>query len=243
MALPRIASLTYDLELPLSKKKILFRPFVVKEQRNLLVAMESEDASDVERNIKQVLQNCTLTEDIDIDRLPLIDVEYYFLNLRARSVGEVVENKYKCTSPRVSDGAECGNIMDVKVNLLDIKVNMNGNAGDIVQLTDKIKVKLKYPEFSVMRRAQDATNVSDFTFALMAESIDYIFGGEQMYHAHESTPAELVEFVESLPQAQFEKLEKFFENLPRLEKKIEFRCTKCGADHVMDVEGLESFFV
>jgi hypothetical protein len=241
MALPRIDSPIYEIDLPLSKKHIKFRPFLVKEQKNLLMAMEADDIDTAERNIKQVLQNCTLTEGIDIESLPLLDVEFYFLNLRARSVGEVVENKYKCTS--MVGEKECGNTMDVKVNLLDIKVEMPDTISDTVQLTDKIKVKLKYPEFSVMKRVKDSANVSDFAFTLIAESIENIYDGEQFYYAHESSPAELIEFVESLNQTQFAKLEEFFNNLPKLRKKIDFKCSKCGANHSIDVEGLENFFV
>jgi hypothetical protein len=238
--LPKIDSPVYELDLPLSKIHIKFRPFLVKEQRNLMMAIEANDIDTAERNIKQVLQNCTLTQDINIEKLPLLDVEYYFLNLRARSVGEMVENKYKCVN-MVGD-KQCGNVIDIKVNLLDIKPEFPPNISDTVKLTDKISVKLKYPEFSVMKRVKDSSNVSDFAFTLIAESIESIFDGEQMYYANEYKPSELVDFVESLGQEEFSKLEEFFENLPKLRKKIELKCSKCNHEHTLDVEGLESFF-
>ena len=241
MALPKIDAPTYELTLPLSNKKIKFRPFLVKEQRNLLMALESDDSETIENNIKQVLINCTLTDAIDFEILPIIDIEYYFLNLRARSVGEVVENRYKCNN--IVEDRECGNLMDVQVNILDIKVEKNDDIKDVIQITDKLSVKLKYPEFSLLKRASKSESTTQLAFDVIAESIEYIYDGEQFYYASETDPAELIEFVESLSQAQFEKLEEFFTNLPKLNKTIDSKCSKCGFDHKIDVEGLESFFV
>jgi len=239
MALPKIDAPVYELDLPLSKKHIRFRPFLVKEQRNLMMAMESDDKDTIEKNIRQVLHNCTLTEGIDIDQLPILDVEYYFIQLRARSVGEVVENKYKCEN--VVNDTSCGNIMESKLNLLDIKVNMPENVSDVVQLTGKLSVKLKYPEFSILSQSISKT-ATDLAFAMVINSIEYIFDGEQYYYAKESTPQELTEFIESLSQEQFTKIENFFENLPTLNKVVEMNCNKCGFHHKIEVEGLESFF-
>ena len=148
MPLPKIDTPVFDLLLPLCKKKVKFRPFLVKEQKNLLMAMESGERDTIEKNVKQVLQNCTLTENIDIDKLPVIDIEYYFLNLRARSVGEIVENKYRCDNE--VEGNKCGNVMEVAVNLLDLKVTNIKEDNDLIQLTDDVFIKLRYPEFSVL---------------------------------------------------------------------------------------------
>jgi len=241
MALPRIDTPVYDLELPLSKKKIRFRPFLVKEQRNLMMAMESDDKETIERNIRQVLHNCTLTEGLDIDKLPIIDVEFYFINLRARSVGEVVENKYRCENE--VEEKRCGNLMDVNFNLLEIQIDSDPTMSDVIQINNQISVKLKYPEFSIVQRASKFENTTDMAFDMIVESIEYIFDGEQYYYAEESDPAELIEFVESLNQAQFEKIEEFFNKLPKLNKKIEVDCKKCGFHHTINVEGLDSFFV
>jgi hypothetical protein len=242
MALPKLDTPVYELELPLSKKRIKFRPFLVKEQRNLLMALEANDSETVKTNIKNVLSNCTLSNDADIESLPVVDVEYYFLHLRARSVGEIVENSYKCNNEVELDKI-CGNIMDVKVNLLDIGVDMPEGIQDTIRITDKISIKLKYPEFSVMEKINTDSTVEDFAFKLIADSIEYIHDGEQFYYAKESSPEELLEFVESLSQSQFDKLQEFFEKLPRLKTKVDFKCGKCGYDHSIDVEGLESFFV
>ena len=240
MALPKIDTPVYDLELPLSKKKIRFRPFLVKEQRNLMMAMESDDKETIERNIRQVLHNCTLTEDLVIDKLPIIDVEFYFINLRARSVGEVVQNRYRCENE--VEEKPCGNLMDVELNILEIQPDMTGVVDDVIQVNDRISVKLKFPEFSILERANKFESVTDMAFDMIAESVEYIFDGEQYYYAAESEPDDIIEFIESLNQDQFNKIENFFNNLPKLNKSIEVDCKKCGFHHTIQVEGLDSFF-
>jgi hypothetical protein len=240
MALPKIDVPVYELDLPLSKKHIRFRPFLVKEQKNLLMAMESGDKQSIEQNVKQVLNNCTVTEGVDIEKLPVLDVEFYFLNLRARSVGEVVENKYRCDN-KVDDKV-CGNIMETSLNLLDIKVENLVEGEDVIQLTEEISIKLKYPEFSILNKLSKLESVSDVAFKMIAESVEYIYDGEQFYYAKETTTEELIEFIENLNQSQFAKIEDFFANLPKIEKKIEMKCSRCGFEHRLDVEGLESFF-
>lgn len=240
MALPKIDAPVYEIDLPLSKKHIRFRPFLVKEQRNLMMAMEANDKETVEKNVKQVLHNCTLTEDIEIESLPIIDVEFFFLNLRARSVGEIVENKYRCENE--VDGKKCGNLMESNVNLLDINVDMTNIPDKNIQLTKTVSIGMKYPEFSSLESAIKFDSPTDIAFELIIQSIEYIFDGEQYYYAKETSKEEMVEFIESLNQEQFSKIEDFFNNLPKLNKKIEMTCSKCNFHHHLDVEGLESFF-
>lgn len=245
MALPKIDVPVYDLELPLSKKKVRYRPFLVKEQRNLMMALESEDYKNIESNIKQVLMNCTVNGDIDIDKLPIVDVEYYFIHLRAKSVGEISENRYRCNNEITDeDGGkkECGGLTDVNVNLLDIYVQQNPDIKDNIKLTEKILMKLKYPHFNIVQRAAQTKDLNDFAFQMIIDSIEYIHDGEQFYYASETPRQELVDFVESLNTQQFAKLEEFFNNLPKLQKKVEFKCKKCGFEHKIEVEGLENFF-
>lgn len=240
MALPKIDTPIYELDLPLSKKHIRFRPFLVKEQKNLLMAMESGEKESIEQNIKQVLNNCTVTEGIDIEKLPVLDVEFYFLNLRARSVGEIVENKYRCDNK--VDDAVCGNVMESSLNLLEMKVTNIKEGNDVIQLNDNFSIKLKYPEFSVLHKLSKLEDMSDIAFEMIADSVEYIYDGEQFYYANEVSHGEIVEFIESLSQQQFQKIEEFFEDLPKLEKRIEMKCSRCGFEHKLDVEGLESFF-
>jgi hypothetical protein len=240
MALPKIDTPIYDLELPLSKKQIRFRPFLVKEQKNLMMAMEADDKDTIERNIRQVLTNCTITEDVNIDKLPVIDIEYYFINLRARSVGEIVENRYVCTNE--VDGVPCNNKMESKFNLLDITVDIDPNAKDIIQITEQISIKLKYPEFSLVEKLKKKDSAVDIAFEVILDSVEHIFDGEQYYYASETPKDELMAFIESLSQDQFSKLEEFFNNLPKMNRKIDLKCSKCGFDHTISMEGLESFF-
>jgi hypothetical protein len=240
MALPKIDSPIYELTLPMSKKQVRFRPFLVKEQRNLMMALESNEKSTIEKNIKQVLHNCTLTENIDIDNLPIIDIEYYFIQLRARSVGEVVDNKYRCENP--VDGNPCGNLMEVKMNLLEIQITESEKDNSEIQINDKIMIKLGYPKFSALDTVKDTESPSDMAFEMILNSVEHIFDGEQFYYANETSKEELTEFIESLNQEQFSRIEEFFDNLPTLNKKVEIDCSKCGFHHSIEVEGLENFF-
>jgi hypothetical protein len=239
MALPKIDVPTYEIELPLSKKKVKYRPFLVKEQRNLLMAMESEDSSSVHNAIRDILNNCTLSE-VEIDKLPIIDIEFYFLHLRAKSVGEIVDLKYRCNNK--VEGEDCNNLMETKLNLLDTKVDMNGEVSPEIQITDKLTIKFKYPEFGIVKDSMKYDELSALTFNMIARSVEYIYDGEQFYYASEVPVEEMLEFIENLNQQQFEKVEKFFTNLPQLKEKIQMKCSKCGFEHSIDVEGLESFF-
>lgn len=240
MALPKIDVPIYDLDLPVSKKHIRFRPFLVKEQKNLLMAMEAEDSETVESNIRQILINCTISEDVDIDDLPLVDIEYYFLNLRARSVGEIVELRYICNN--FVDGKECGNIMETEINIFDVGVqNISEDNGEI-QVNDKIVVKMGYPKFSVIKNIVEEDDPTEISLSMIVDCIEYIYDGEQYYYAKETPKQELINFMESLNQEQFNKFDKFFDNLPKLNKEINVTCSKCGFKHDLYVEGLENFF-
>lgn len=240
MSLPKLDVPSYEITLPLSKKVVKFRPFLVKEQKNLLMAMESNESSTVHTTIKDILNNCTLTEGINLDTLPIIDVEYYFINLRAKSVGEVVNSRYRCNNE--VDGKVCNNIMEVDVNLMDVKPTQENPAEPEIKLTNKIIVKMKYPEFGVVKDSLKYENVNEITFNMIANSIEYIYDGEQFYYAHESSTEELMEFVEGMNQQQFAKVEEFFNNLPELKHTVNIKCNKCGFEHKIDVQGLESFF-
>jgi hypothetical protein len=241
MNLPTLSVPTYEIELPVSKKKIKYRPFLVKEQRNLLMAMESSEAQVIQQSVQDILNSCTLTEGIDVNKLPIIDVEYYFINLRAKSVGEIVESRYKCNNE--VDGKECGNIMQKDINLTEVKVTQEKEVSPEIQLDDKISIKLKYPEFSIVQDSLKYDDINEVTFNMVSSSIEYIYDGEQFYYANEAQPGELIKFVEGMNQEQFSKVEEFFNNLPKLKETLEMDCSKCGYHHTIEAEGLESFFV
>lgn len=240
MALPKLEVPTYEIELPLSKKKIKYRPFLVKEQKALLMAMESGDAPTIQHNVREILKVCTLTEGFDIDKTPILDVEYYFINLRAKSVGEIAESKYRCNNE--VDDKTCGNSMESKVNLTEIKPQIAEDVSPEIKLTDKLIIKMKYPEFGLVKDTMLLDNIADVTFNMIAKSVEYIFDGEQFYYAHETPTEEMLDFIEHLNQEQFEKIEHFFNNMPKLNHRVNMKCSKCGFDHSFDVEGLENFF-
>jgi hypothetical protein len=240
MALPKLDTPTYELTLPLSKKKVKYRPFTVKEQRNLLLALESDDSETIQQNVGDILYNCTLTEGIVIEKLPILDVEYYYLNLRSKSVGEIVDTRYRCNN--IVEEKNCGNIMQTQIDLSKVNVEIDSNVKPEIKLTDKFMVKLKYPEFGFVRNAMNYDTVNDLTFNVIAQSIEYLFDGEQYYYSHEVTPKEMLEFVETLSAEQFGKIEEFFNHLPKLKQNLKMTCKKCNFQHSIDIEGLESFF-
>jgi hypothetical protein len=242
MALPKLDVPTYEMELPVSKKKIKFRPFLVKEQKNLLMAVESGESATIQQNVHDILHNCTVTENIEIDKLPIVDVEYYFIQLRAKSVGEIIQTRYRCNN-NVED-KECGNIMEKDVDLMQVKVQQPENNNPEIKISDKIIVKMKYPEFGLIKDSMELDDINEVTFNMIANSIEYIYEvpTEEFYYAREAEPGEMMEFVESMNQEQFEKVENFFNNLPRMKHNIDVTCSKCGFDHHLSVEGLEDFF-
>jgi hypothetical protein len=181
-----------------------------------------------------------LSKDVDIDDLPIIDVEYYFLQLRAKSVGEITESKYRCNNE--VDDKVCGNIMETKIDLTEVQPVQSVYVDPEIQLTEKISVKMQYPSFRLIKDSVQMEDITEITFNMLAHSIEYIYDGEQFHYSNEVPVEEMVEFIEQLNQEQFEKLENFFNSIPKLSKKIDMKCSKCGFEHHLDVEGLESFF-
>jgi hypothetical protein len=240
MALPKLEVPTYELELPLSKKYIKFRPYLVKEQKSLMMAMESSDAKTIQHNVREILNVCTLNKDVDIDELPIIDIEYYFLQLRAKSVGEVADSKYRCNN-EVEDKV-CGNIMEAKIDLTQIMPVQEEYVDPEIQLNDQIMIRMKYPPFKLISDSIEMDDITEVTFHMIANSIEYIYDGDQFHYARDQTTEDLVDFIEQLSQEQFEKLEKFFNSVPKLKKDLDITCSKCGFEHHLHVEGLESFF-
>ena len=241
MALPKIDTPIYELVLPVSKKKISFRPFLVKEQKILLMSKEANDKDSIVRAIKQVLKNCTIS-DISIESLPIVDIEYYFLNLRARSVGEVVDMKYKCENEN-AEGTVCGNTLDISINLLDIKLKNIENYSDTIMITTDVGIKFKHPDFSLFEAFDEKEEYVDMVLNVIVNSIEYIFEGEVLHYAKDSTKEEIVQFLDSLTQQQFESIESHFKNLPVLEKNVLINCSKCNYEHNIQIEGIDNFFV
>lgn len=244
--LPKIDTPLYEIELPLLKKKVQFRPFLVKEEKILLMAMESEDENSVVLGIKQIMQNCIMT-DIDIEDLPILDFEYLFLNLRARSVGEIIDLQYKCNNDIKGSEEDkthkCGNLINLNFNALEVKPEIE-KVDSKIQLTPKLGVVLKYPTFKAIEAVASEKNISpaDFVSETIISSIDYIYDEETLFYAKDATKEELLEFIDSLTKEQFGMIQKFFEDIPKLTKKLDFKCNKCGYEENIEIQGIQSFF-
>lgn len=244
MALPKIDTPVYETKLISTGKKVRFRPFLVKEQKLFLMASQSDDAKEVVNTIKQVLRNCIL-DDVDIDLLPMFDLEHLFLQLRARSVGEVVNLKYNCNNdvPSLKDGTgttKCNGVVKVDINLLEIEPIKGENHSTKIELSDKMGIVMKYPSFSVLEKVQ-IDNEADL-FQLVIACIDFIYDEDQLYYAKDTTVEELTEFVENMQQADVMKIQQFFATMPKLEKKFDFVCPKCGYKENISIEGIQNFF-
>ncbi len=241
MPLPKINTPTYELTLPSNKKKIKYRPFLVREEKILVLALESEDQKQITDAIVQIIGDCLITKNIDVTKLPTFDIEYLFLNVRSKSVGETVEVNVTCPD----DGKTK---VETSINIDDIKVVKDKNHKFIIQLDDKYSMKLKYPTLD-----QFVENNFDFEMAEPKESvsaamsmlstcIDMIYDQEESWDASESTKEELDEFIDQLNTKQFQEVEQFFRTMPKLSHKLKVKNPKTGVESEVVLEGLVSFF-
>jgi len=244
MMLPKLDTPTYELNLVSTGKPIRYRPFLVKEQKLFLMSAESEDTKELITTIRQVLKNCILDE-IDVDGLPSFDLEYLFMNLRARSVEEIVNLKYKCNNDiKDEEGNEkkCNHVVDFDVNILEIEPTIHENHTDKIQITEKVGVKLKYPTFEMFEK-YDKLNQNEAMLKVLIDCIDYIYDDEQMFYSKDASKKELEEFIDSLQQKDLEKFKDFFNTMPEIKKDLEFKCPKCEYEENITVKGMQNFFV
>lgn len=242
MALPILTVSKHELILPSSGEKISFRPFLVKEEKILMTAMQSGDPADMVGGLRQIISNC-LDSDIDIDKLPTFDVEYIFLQLRAKSVGDNIDIEYEGQDDCEIDKQKCR--FKTAVNIDDIKVEKQKGHKDIVDITDQIKVKLRYPqiEMSSQMGNVEGQDMIDLTFKMLASCIEYIMDGVEMHKTEDYSEKEVDAFLNSLSSAQFKKMQSFFDTMPKLKKDIESQCVKCQKKEKRTLEGLADFFV
>ena len=242
--LPKLDVPIHELKLVSTGKTIRFRPFLVKEQKLFLMASESEDPKETIKVIRQVIKNCVLDE-IDIDSLPSFDLELLFMHLRARSVQEIVDLKYKCNNivkDEESQDVECTGSVDFKLNILEIETVKNPNHTNKIELTENLGICLKYPTFEMLQRYDDMKEEEMMT-NILADCIDYIYDKEQLYYAKDSSKEELEEFVDNLQQKDLEKIRLFFETMPEVKKEVHFKCPKCSYEEDIEIKGLQNFFV
>ena len=251
MGLPTITVPQYTLTIPSSGKEIKYRPFLVKEEKILLIAMESEEQLQMVEATKTIIQNCVFG-DVDVANMPTFDLEYIFLQLRGKAKGEEIELKFVCPT--------CEGEMKTKINIDQIKVTKPDGHDTNVKLTEDLGVVMKYPTIDLQAKIELETkekNQVDALFFTIIQSIDYIYDKENTYPSKDNTEKEMTDFVESLTDAHFQKISNFFETMPKLKHEIELHCTNkvkskgkekgkekkiCGHKEKQMLEGLANFF-
>ena len=241
--LPKLDVPIYTINLISTGKPVRFRPFLVKEQKLFLMAAESTDGNEMVGVIRQVLRNCVLDE-MDIDSLPTFDLEYLFMNLRARSVEEIVDLRYKCnntTKDETGEEKKCSGVVEFKLNLLEIEPTKNPNHKNKIQLTENLGVCLRYPTFDMIQK-YETMDEKDIMMTILIDCIDYIYDKDSVYYAKDTARQELEEFVDSLQQSHLEKIKVFFDTMPEIKKEVHFKCPKCSYEEDITIRGLQNFF-
>ena len=239
MPLPTIETPTYELKLYSSNKKVKYRPFLVKEEKVLIIALESKDQSAITNAVKEVLKKCILTKGIDVDNLPTFDIEHLFLNIRAKSIGEDIKLTVTCPDDNETK-------VPVTIYVDEIKVNKpRGHTKDVV-LDDKMTLRMKYPSLNQFIEnnfnTDDEETLVDKTFRVVADCMDTIYTGEDAWEAKDYTPAERIDFVNQLNSKQYKEIEKFFSTMPKLSHKIEVVNPNTKEKGSVVLEGLADFF-
>jgi hypothetical protein len=239
MPLPKISTPTYELELPSTGKKIRYRPFLVKEEKILILALETEDMKQISNAIVEILSECILTKATKVAELATFDIEYLFLNVRAKSVGETVEVNITCP-----DDEETTVQMEIAID--DIKVQKDSKHNNIIKLDENLSMKLKYPSLDqfIESNFEVSSDTSDVTqsLSMIASCIDTIYDKEESWNTADYSKEELNEFVEQLNTKQFKAIEEFFATMPKLSHKVKVTNPKTKVESEVVLEGLASFF-
>ena len=238
MPLPKIATPTYELELPSTGKSIKYRPFLVKEEKVLVIALESEDTKQISTAIKSVISNCVLTKGIKVETLPTFDIEYLFLNIRGKSVGEELDVNIICPDDEETQ-------VTVNINLDDIEVQRTDEHTNKIKLDESLMMELKYPSLDqFIKNNFDFNDKSGMeqSFDLIASCIDKIFSEDEVWAAADCTKKEVRDFLESMNSSQFKEIEKFFQTMPKLSHTLTITNPKTKVESEVVLEGLASFF-
>ena len=238
MPLPKIATPTYELELPSTRKSIKYRPFLVKEEKVLVIALESEDTKQITNAIKAVLKNCVLTKGVKVETLPTFDIEFLFLNIRGKSVGEEIEVNIVCPDDEQTN-------VPVSIDLDSIQVQRSDDHTNQIKLDDDLMMEMKYPSLEQFIKNNfdfDEKNQMDQSFDLIATCIDKIYNEDEVWATADCTKKEVKEFLESMNSSQFKEIEKFFESMPKLKHTIEVTNPNTKVKSEVVLEGLASFF-
>jgi len=238
MALPVQNVPVYTVNIPSSKDEFKFRPFLVKEQKALLLAQQSEDPVVMVDTLKAVINSCAKTK-IDVEKLAIFDLEYIFSQIRAKSVGESVELFFFCDTCEDEKAK-----VKISIDLTKLKVEFDPNHQAKIHLFGDVGIVMRYPTINVVKsleRYGEQKDV-DLVFDIIAECVDYIYDGEEVYYAKEQTKEELGDFINNLTAEQFTKVEEFFDTLPKLQQRVSYKCPVCQKEHNKVLEGLNNFF-
>ena len=239
MPLPKITTAEYELKIPSTGKTIKYRPFLVKEEKILILSLESQDQKQITNAVKQVLKECVLTKGVKIDQLASFDIGYLFLNVRSKSVGETIDLVVTC-------GDDGKTEVPVQVAIDDIKISKSDEHSPDIELSDGYTVRMKYPSLQQFIDNNfgddDGKDVVEKSFEMIASTIDMVYNDEEMFSAAECTKKELKEWVESLTSSQFQKIEKFFETMPKLQHTLEVVNPNTNKKNKVVLEGLSDFF-
>ena len=239
MALPMNSTPIYNLVVPSTKKSVTYRPFLVKDQKALLVAQQSADQRVMIDTLKEVIKSC-ITESIDVSKLAIFDIEYIFTQLRSKSVGETVDIILSCDEDHGEDNEKAK--LKHTVDLSEIKVQEKEGHTDKIALFGDVGVVMKYPNIDDIKKLQGGDVTNEDTFKLVAASIDYIYDNDAVYHAKDQTEQELMDFINNLTSDQFSKIQSFFDTMPKMTHTINYNCPVCNKAHKIVLEGMESFF-
>ena len=243
MALPKVSTPTYELTVPSSGEKVSYRPFLVKEEKTLLMAAEDQNVSTITKAMRDIIFSCTEGE-VDLKTLAPYDIEYIFLQLRGKSIGDVIKLKLKKPESVECEESGCPGSEEIEVNIDDIKIDTSGMLDSKIELTETIGIKLGYPQLETVQKyvVKGGGMSTDGIFKMINDCIEYIWEGEEIYKAKDSTKKELTDFIESLNSIQFTKIRDFFESMPRLQHEITWTCSKCNKSAPLLLEGIDSFF-
>lgn len=238
MPLPKISTPTYELELPSTGETIKYRPFLVREEKLLVIALESEDTKQITNAIKTVIKSCIETKNIKVESLPTFDIEYLFLNIRGKSVGEEIEVGIIC--PDDEDTS-----VPVKINIDDIKVVKDPEHSRQIKVDDKISMEMRYPSLEQFIKSNFDSSAGDTmekSFELVADCIDKIFTEDEVWTSSDVTKKELIDFMDQMNSSQFKEVEKFFDTMPKLSHKVKVKNPNTKVESEVTLEGLSSFF-
>ena len=239
MPLPKINTPTYDLTLPSTGKKIKYRPFLVREEKILIMAMESEDMTEITNAIIQILSDCILSKDFKVESLATFDIEYLFLNVRAKSVGETVDVNITCPDDNETQ-------VEMSIDIDSIKVQKTRGHKNIIKLDDELSMKLRYPSLEQFVEnnfeVTEGTSEVGQSLSMITSCVEMIYNQEESWEASDYSKKELDEFIEQLNTKQFKQIEKFFTTMPKLSHKIVVKNPNTGVESEVVLEGLASFF-